>query len=300
MDRSRKLRVLMNLSLVAAVILLLAKVTAAAMTGSSAIYSDAAESIVHLIVVCFGSYAIRVAQKPADESHHYGHDKVSYLSAGFEGVMIAVAALMIFYEAAMQFIHGVSIENFGIGVTITAAAALVNLILGIALVSEGQKHGSPLLRANGQHVLTDVWSSAAVLLALALYKISGWVWWDPIAAMLAACNILRTGYRLFRESMSGLLDEADPVIEQEIRDLLDNELKRLGGSYHNLRYRHSGMTHWVEFHLVLEDSHSIRSAHELATEVEALIASKLKPEARVISHIEPKSAEQREERWEAS
>ena len=300
MDRTAKLRFLMNLSLVAAVFLLLAKVTAAAMTGSSAIYSDAAESVVHLLVVCFGSYALRVAQRPADDHHHYGHDKVSYLSAGFEGMMIAVAAMMIFYEAAMQFIHGVNIEHFGIGVTITAAAALVNLVLGMALVSGGKKHDSPLLRANGEHVLTDVWSSAAVLLALGLYKLTGWVWWDPIAAMLAACNILRTGYRMFRESMGGLLDEADPVIEQELRELLDRELNRLGASYHNLRYRHSGMTHWVEFHLVVDDSHSIRSAHELATKVEALIAAKLEPDSRVISHIEPKSAEEREESWEAS
>ena len=290
----------MNLSLVAAVFLLLAKVTAAALTGSSAIYSDAAESVVHLLVVCFGSYALRVAQRPADDSHHYGHDKVSYLSAGFEGVMIAVAAMLIFYEAAMQFIHGVKIEHLGIGIAITAAAALINLALGLALVSGGKKHGSPLLRANGEHVLTDVWSSAAVLLALILYKLTGWVWWDPIAAVIAACNILRTGCRMFRESMGGLLDEADPAIEQEIRELLDRELESLGASYHNLRYRHSGMTHWVEFHLVVDDSHSVRSAHELATKVEAKIAGKLKPEARVISHIEPKSAEEREESWEAS
>jgi len=300
MGELRNQRLLMNLSLGVALVLLVAKLTAAAMTGSSAIYSDAAESVVHVLVVCFGSYALRVAQRPADESHHYGHDKVAYLSSGFEGMMIAVAALMILYQAAMQFVHGVMIEHLGIGMIITAAAAAINLALGLALISGGKRHGSPLLRANGEHVLTDVWSSGAVLVALILYKLTDWVWWDPIAAILAALNILRTGYRLFRESMGGLLDEANPLMEQEIRELLDREVRRLGASYHNLRYRYSGMTHWVELHLVVDDSHSIRSAHELATEIESLIADKLKPAGRVISHIEPKSAEKKEESWEAS
>lgn len=300
MGRLRDQRVLMNISLLVAVVLLAAKVTAAALTGSSAIYSDAAESVVHVLVVLFGSYALRVAQRPADESHHYGHDKVAYLSSGFEGMMIAVAALMIFYQAAMQFVRGVQLENLGVGIAITASAAVINLVLGLALISGGKKHASPLLRANGEHVMTDVWSSGAVLVALLLYRLTGWVWWDPIAAMIAAANILRTGYRLFRESMGGLLDEADPRVEQDIRSLLDREMAALGVSYHNLRYRYSGMTHWVELHLVVDDSHSIRSAHELATLVESMIADSLDTASRVISHIEPKSAETREESWEAS
>ncbi len=289
---------MMNFSLAAAVVLLGAKVTAAAITGSSAIYSDAAESVVHFLAVCFAVWALRLAHKPADETHHFGHDKVAFLSAGFEGAMISAAALLIFYEAVRQMIFGVSIENLAVGAAITGAAAAINLILGLSLVALGKRTGSPLLRANGMHVLTDVWSSVAVLAALGLYKSTGWVWWDPIAAMLAALNILRIGYKLIRESLGGLLDESDPAMEKRIRDLLDMEMAKHGLSYHNLRHRHSGRTHWIEFHLVFDDHLTVGQAHEAATEIEASVAALLHPDGRVISHLEPKSAEHQEERWE--
>lgn len=289
---------LMNWSLAAAAVLLGAKVTAAVLTGSSAIYSDAAESVVHFLAVCFAVWALRLAFKPADETHHFGHDKVAFLSAGFEGAMISAAALLIFYEAIRQMIFGVNIDNLGIGVAITAAAACINLGLGLSLVAVGKRSGSPLLRANGMHVLTDVWSSAAVLVALGLIWVTDWVWWDPIAAMLAALNILRVGFRLIRESLGGLLDESDPLVEGTIRDLLDREVAARGLSYHNLRHRHSGRTHWVEFHLVFDDALSVGQAHNAATQVEASVAALLHPDGRVISHLEPKSAEHDEEDWE--
>lgn len=288
----------MNFSLVAAIVLLGAKVTAAVVTGSSAIYSDAAESVVHFLAVCFASWALRLAHKPADETHHFGHDKVSFLSAGFEGAMISAAAVLIFYEAVRQMIFGVKIENLGFGIAMTAAAAGINLVLGLSLLAVGKRSGSPLLRANGHHVLTDVWSSAAVLVALGLYKFTGWVWWDPIAAMLAALNILRVGYKLIRESLGGLLDESDPAAEKRIRDLLDGEVSDRKLSYHNFRYRHSGRTHWVEFHLVFDDDLTVGEAHVSATAIEASVAKLLYPDGRVISHLEPKSAEHDVEAWE--
>jgi cation diffusion facilitator family transporter len=289
---------LMNYSLAAAAILLGAKVTAAVLTGSSAIYSDAAESVVHFLAVCFAVWALRLAHKPADETHHFGHDKVAFLSAGFEGAMISAAAILIFYQAIRQMIYGVVIENLGIGLAITAGAAAVNLLLGYSLVAAGKRNASPLLRANGMHVLTDVWSSVAVLVALGLYHVTDWVWWDPIAAILAAVNILRVGYKLMRESLAGLLDESDPVAEMRIRELLDREVEARGLSYHNLRHRHSGRTHWVEFHLVFDDGLSVGAAHDKATEIESSVAALLHPDGRVISHLEPRSAEHDVEDWE--
>jgi len=288
----------MNLSLGVAVLLLGAKVTAAVVTGSSAVYSDAAESVVHLLAVGFAAWALRLAHKPADETHHFGHDKVAFLSAGFEGAMIAAAAVLILYEAVRQFTYGVQIDHIGFGVKITAAAALLNLVLGIILVRIGKKSGSPLLRANGMHVLTDVWSSAAVLVALALIHRTGWLWWDPIAAVLAAMNILRVGFKLIRESLGGLLDESNPLLERQICELLDQQVGERGLSYHNLRCRHSGRTHWVEFHLVFDDDLTVGQAHEAATQIEASVADLLRPDGRVISHLEPKSAEHHEESWE--
>jgi cation diffusion facilitator family transporter len=289
---------MMNLSLGAAVVLLGAKVTAAAVTGSSAVYSDAAESVVHLLAVAFATCALRLVHKPADETHHFGHDKVAFLSAGFEGAMISAAAVLILYEAVRQFIFGVTITNIGFGVWVTALAAVLNLVLGLSLVRVGRKSNSPLLKANGLHVLTDVWSSVAVLLALALIHWTGFLWWDPIAAVLAALNILWVGYRLIRESLGGLLDEADPKVEREICELLGREVASRGLSFHNFRHRHSGRTHWVEFHLVFDDDLTVGAAHHAATEVEAAVAKLLHPHGRVISHLEPKSAEHHEELWE--
>jgi cation diffusion facilitator family transporter len=288
----------MWLSLVTAGVLLAAKVIAAALTGSSAVYSDAAESVVHFLAVAFAVWALRWAHKPADEDHHYGHDKVAFLSAGFEGAMISAAALLILYEAGRQVYYGVEIHNLQLGILITAGAALLNLALGFALVAEGKRSGSPLVSANGMHVLTDVWSSVAVLIALFLYALTDWPWWDPIAATVAALNILRVGFRLLRESAGGLLDESDPAVESQIRAILDRETEARGLSHHNLRHRHSGHTHWVEFHLVFEDETCVGTAHEAATEIERAVNELLHPDGRVISHLEPRSAEHATERWE--
>lgn len=288
----------MNLSLAVAAILLAAKAFAAVVTGSSAIYSDAAESVVHVFAVAFAGWALRLSHKPADGTHHFGHDKISYISAGFEGAMISAAAALILYEAGKQFVYGVSLSNLGIGLWITSAAAALNLALGLSLVRVGRKSGSALLRANGIHVLTDVWSSLAVIAALLLIKATGWLWWDPVCAALAALNILRIGLGLIRGSLAGLLDEADPVIEQQARDLLDRETLARGLAYHNFRHRHSGLSHWVEFHLVFPDAMSVRQAHDEATAIEAAVAVIIAPDGRVITHLEPRSSEQRIESWE--
>lgn len=290
---------MIRLSLLVAVVLLVAKTVAAAVTGSSSIYSDAAESVVHLMAVGFATWALRFSRKPADESHHYGHDKVSFVSAGFEGAMISAAALLIIYEAGKQFFNGVKLENLGLGAVLTTLAMLINLALGLGLLAVGKRRGSPVIRANGQHVLTDVWTSAAVLVALALYHFTRWPWWDPLIAILAALNILRIGWRLIRESMGGLMDENDPETEAKIRGLLDGEMAKRGLAYHNFRYRHSGRTHWVEFHLVFEDELTVGEAHQEATEIEGKVAELLAPDGRVISHLEPKSVEHIEEQWEA-
>jgi len=288
----------MNASLAVAVVLLAVKVTASIVTDSSAIYSDAAESVVHMLAVAFAVWALRLSHKPADDTHHFGHDKVSFVSAGFEGAMITAAAMLIFYQAGYQCLFGVKIERIGWGAVLTGAAAVTNLLLGLALVRVGEKQGSPLVRANGLHVLTDVWSSVAVLIALGLIKLTGWVWWDPIAATLAAANICRTGFGLIRESLGGLLDASDPAMEKRIRELLEEETRSRGMSYHHLRHRHSGRMHWVEFHLVCDDGLSVGNAHELATEIEAQVAGLLQPEARVISHLEPRSVADHDEPWE--
>ena len=288
----------MSLSLWVAIVLLVVKVTAAVITGSSAIYSDAAESVTHVLAVAFAAWALRLAHKPSDDTHHFGHDKVAFVSSGFEGAMISAAALLIVYEAGRQIFTGGQIASMGLGMVLTAAATVVNLVLGTALLRVGRKRNSAVLRANGHHVLADVWTSGAVLIALALIQFTGWKWWDPIFAVLAAAKLLWTGVKLMRESFGGLMDEADLKVEKELRDCLDAECAGKGLSYHNLRHRHSGRTHWVEFHLVFPDAAGLQESHETATLMEGKVAALLGPDVRVISHLEPRSAEGVEHRWE--
>lgn len=291
---------IMLVSLVVAVLLLGLKVWAAGVTHSSALYSDAAESFVHLIAVMIAVRALQMSHKPADDDHHFGHDKAAFLSAGIEGAMISCAALFIYYEAGRQFFTGVQMENIGFGALLAGSATLVNLLLGGALLHIGKKRQSPVLRANGHHVMTDVYTSIAVLLALALVYFTKWPWWDPVIAILAATNILWTGYKLVRESLSGLMDAAEPETEAKIRTLLDALMTEHDFRYHHLRHRHSGHTHWVELHLVFADETTVHDAHEVATTVEEKICALLAPYGRIITHLEPRSAEEKDEVWEGS
>lgn len=289
----------MNASLVVGVLLLLVKIIAAAMTGSSAIYSDAAESVVNVLAAIFASYSLRLSHKPADDDHHYGHEKASYLSAGFEGAMISVAACFILYEAILKLVAGGEIAQPGLGVVLTVATTGVNAVLGWMLVRTGRKHHSLVLEANGQHILTDVWTSGGVVAGLLLVIFSGQSFWDPLAAILVAVNILFTGWSIVRKSLNGLMDAADPVTEKAIRTLLAAEANARDLDFHQLRYRYSGRTHWVEVHLAFPDDWTIDHAHATATEIEAKLHALLAPSARIITHLEPLSAVGNSEPWEA-
>lgn len=288
----------MLVSLAVSVVLLGLKVWAAEITSSSALYSDAAESIVHLIAVAIAVRALQLAHKPADQEHQFGHDKAAFLSAGFEGAMISTAALLIYYETGRSLLTGPHMEKIGIGLTLAGVATAINLVLGLILLRVGRKRQSPVLRANGQHVLSDVYTSVAVLIALALVHFTGWPWWDPIMAVLAATNILFTGIKLIKESLGGLMDAAEPATEAKIRELLDGLKTELPFRYHHLRHRHSGHTHWVELHLVFDDQTTVLDAHETATLVEEKISALLAPNGRIITHLEPRSAEEKDEIWE--
>lgn len=289
---------LMNASLVVAALLLGLKIWAAEMTKSSALFSDAAESVVHLVAVCIAVAALRLAHKPADEEHQFGHDKAAFLSAGFEGAMISTAALFIFYESGRQIFQGPKVEHLWLGSLISLVALAINFVLAILLLHTGKKTKSPVLLANGHHVMADVITSVAVLFALAMVYFTGWPWWDPIVAMLAGANILKTGIGLVRKSLSHLMDAAEPETEQRIRACLDGLMHDAAFTYHHLRHRHSGHTHWVELHIVVADDMNIQEAHEIATMVEGKVAALLEPYGRIITHLEPRSAEEHDEFWE--
>ena len=298
-DEDKLLARAIKASLWVGVVLLAVKIGAAASTGSSAIYSDAAESVVNVLAALFAAYSLQLSRKPADENHHYGHEKAAYVSAGFEGAMIAAAACFILYDAIHNLIVGAQIKRPDLGLILTAATAGVNAVLGIVLLRVGRRQGSVVVEANGQHVLTDVWTSAGVIVGLVLVMWSGNPVWDPVAAIIVALNILFTGWRIVRKSLDGLMDAADPVLERAIRDLLEKETRARQLDFHQLRYRHSGRTHWVEVHLTFPDDWRIDQAHASATEVEAALHRMLTPHARIITHLEPLSAVGQSEAWEA-
>ncbi len=256
-------------------------------TGSAAILSDAAESVVHVVAVSFAFYSMWLSQQPPDKGHPYGHDKVGFFSAGFEGVMITLAALFIIVESVRKWRAGLRLERLDTGTLIVAAAALVNLALGLFLLWQGKRHRSLILVANGKHVLTDVWTSFGVVVGLVLVLLTGWLPFDPIFAIFVASNILWTGGKLIRQSVGGLMDEADPQLDQLIRGTLDRETAARGLAYHELRYRNSGTSVWVEVHLLFPTGVPVERAHATATAIEEALADALPVASRVLTHLEP-------------
>lgn len=276
----------MRISLFIGLAMFVMKITAYIITGSAAILSDAAESIVHIVAVGFAYYSLHLSYKPADDSHLYGHAKISFFSAGFEGAMIVIAALYIIYESIAKWIQGLYLENLGLGTAITAAATVINGALGWYLVYIGRKKKSIVLEANGKHVLTDSWTSLGVLVGLAFTMITGWLPWDPIFAILVAINILVSGFGLIKSSITGLMDSADPEFHRKLIAILDTETEKRKLEYHNVRHRNMGDLYWVELHLLFPVDTPIQQAHKLATEVEDSIKAGLDAGVYITSHLE--------------
>jgi cation diffusion facilitator family transporter len=276
----------MALSLAIGLLMFVMKVGAYLLTGSAAILSDAAESVVHVAAVIFAAYSLRLSYKPPDESHLYGHAKISYFSAGFEGAMIILAALYIIYESVHKWLIGLNLENLGFGVVLTAAAVVINGALGAYLVWLGRRKNSIILQANGKHVLTDCWTSLAVLVGLGLVLVTKWLPFDPICGIIMAANILISGIGLIKSAAGGLMDKADPETQKQLSDILTRESEKCGLTYHDLRHRNLGDAHRVVVHLVFPTDTLLAQAHREATRIEQLIQESLKPRAYVTTHLE--------------
>lgn len=276
----------MTLSLAVGVLMLAMKAVAFLITDSAAILSDAAESVVHLAAVSFAFFSLRLSWKPADELHPYGHAKISFFSAGFEGGMILLAALFIIYESLRKWITGLELEHLGLGTGLTLLAMVINGALGGFLVWTGKKHRSLILIANGKHVLTDCWTSLGVVAGLCLTLATGWLPWDPIAAIAVALNIIYSALTLIRTSFRGLMDAADPDVERQLVTLLDRETRAHGIRYHDLRHRSLGSRYWVEVHLLFSQTTPIGTAHRVATAIENTVAASFQPAAYVTTHLE--------------
>lgn len=290
---SRIVRRAMVISLVVGVFMFFGKGLAYWLTGSVAILSDAAESVVHLAAVGFAAYSVWVSERPADRTHLYGHEKVGYFSAGFEGALIAIAGLYIISSAVHKWIVGLALENLSAGAAIVAAAAALNGLLGAYLVRTGRRYDSLIVRANGIHVLTDCWTSVGVIAALVAVHFSGFLWLDPAIAILVASNIVWSGGKLVRQSVRGLMDEVDPEVDEAVRRVLDRWSEGEECQYHGLRHRRALNTTWIEVHLLLPDNWSLTRAHASATALESQISTALPGRVVLTTHLEPR--EQHEE-----
>ncbi len=282
----REAQFAMRLSLFVGVLMLAGKMTAFLVTDSSAVFSDAAESVVHVAAVAFALFSLWLSTRPAIPQFRYGFERINFFSAGFEGAMIVLAAGSILYTTTVKWRRGLALENLSHGVLLIVAAGVLNAGLGWYLLRMGRRNHSLILEADGKHVLADSWTSFGVVAGLALVILTGWKPFDPLIAYAVAVNILWTGGRLMWRSMKGLLDYSDPRVGRQIRARLDELCQSLGIEYHGVRFRTTGYRQIVEVHLLFPDAMKLGDAHRLATIVEERLANDLEMPAEVITHLE--------------
>ena len=257
------------ISLIVGVSMFIFKIGAYLITGSAAIFSDAAESVVHVMATTMALYSIILSSRPADESHPYGHGNVEYFSVGIEGLLIAIAAIFIIYESVEAIILGPELKQLGIGAIVITFAALINLLLGNFLIKTGKKTNSLTLIADGKHVLTDSITSFGVIVAVVLVIITDIQILDPIIAIIIALNILFTGYKLIRESIGGLMNEVKPETLNKLSEKLISIKKDYWIDIHELRFWQSGDKVFIDFHLILPYYFNIKQTHEEENMIEA-------------------------------
>lgn len=262
------------------------KTTAYFLTGSVGLLSDALESLVNLAGALMALAMLTVAARPADEDHAYGHSKAEYFSSGLEGGLILIAALSIIYAAIPRLIEPQPLEQVGLGLGVSVAASVINLVTALYLLRAGKKYNSITLQANAQHLLTDVWTSVGVLVGVGLVVLTGWQRLDPIVAMLVAGNIIWHGWRIVRESVLGLMDTALSAGELEILKNTLTPYMQNGVQYHALRTRQSGARKFASLHVLVPDTWTVQRGHHLLEKIEADIRRAL-PGITVFTHLEP-------------
>ena len=277
----------MWLSLAASVTTVVLKYVAYLLTDSVGLLSDAIESIVNVVAAIIALLALRAAAKPADDTHHFGRGKAEYLSSGIEGFMIFAAATAILVTAIPRLWERPPLEDLGVGLLVTSVATVINLAVGFLLLQTGRKHRSATLRADGHHLLTDVWTSIGVIVGVLLVMLTGWEILDPLIAIGVAINIMVVGFRLIREALRGLLDVSLP---KEITDQIVEVLGRHavdGVTFHGLQTRESGRDRFMSIHMLVPGEWTVQRAHDASEEVEDELCTTV-ADLTVITHVEPR------------
>jgi cation diffusion facilitator family transporter len=286
MSSKRRVATLALWSIPVALAVMALKFAAWWITDSVALYSDALESIVNVIAAIFALWAIRVSHLPADDNHPFGHHKAEYLSAVVEGALIIVAALLICREAFFALQSPMSIERPWPGLAVNAAAGALNAIWAWMLIRAGRQERSPALGADGRHILTDVWTSAGVIVGLVAAVATGWTVLDPLLAIAVAINILYQGWHVIGSSVQGLMDVGvDAEQSMRIRGIIS---ANAGGAIevHDLKTRIAGRATFIEFHLVVDAAMSVGDSHVICDRIEEALRAEI-PSVRVVIHVEP-------------
>lgn len=280
----------MSVSLLVSFLMLVGKLSAAYLTGSTAILSDAAESVIHLFATGFAGFSLWYAATPPDSDHPYGHGKIAYFASAVEGTLIFLAAGVIAWTAARDLVRGAAFEQLDVGLYLLGALTLINLALGWYLIRTGRRTNSLVLVSNGQHVMTDMWTSLGVIGGVGLVWLTGIRWLDPVVGLLVAGNILWTATSLLRRSVYGLMDEADPEATQALLDELAGAVEddTIAG-FHQVRHRRSGDQVWVEYHLMFPGEMPIHDAHARSHAVEEQVDALFPDDdVHVTAHLEPR------------
>lgn len=284
--RHSRLVRLVYLSIAAAVATIALKTTAWLMTDSVGLLSDAAESVVNLVAALFALIVVQWAARPADEEHAYGHEKADYFAAGVEGGLILIAALTIIASAVSRLMNPVELSQIGPGVVVALVASVINFGVARLMISAGREENSATVLADGKHLMTDVWTSIGVVLAVVAVVATGWERLDPIIALLVALNIVRIGISLLRASTGGLMDRAlSPEELQQVETVLDSH-RGENVDFHALRTRRAGNRAFVSLHVLVPGAWSVQQGHDLVEQLERDLRAAYSP-MTVFTHLEP-------------
>jgi cation diffusion facilitator family transporter len=285
-EQRRSLRRYAVISILAALATIGLKGWAYAVTGSVGLLSDAFESLVNLAAAVVALLALTAAARPEDEDHRYGHSKAEYFSSGFEGALIMLAAASILYASVRRLLSPRPIEQLTLGVGISVAASVINLLVARVLFRAARRHQSITLEADAHHLMTDVWTSLGVIIGIWAASATGWQRLDPIVAIGVALNIVYTGVSILRRSLMGLLDTAIPdELQRGVTDILARHTSG-GVRFHALRTRQAGAWRFIDFHVLVPGNWSVKRGHDLLERLEEEVRAAV-PNSTVFTHLEP-------------
>ncbi len=274
------------LSLATSIVTIILKFMAYYLTGSVGLLSDAVEALVNIAAALVALAVLTYAQAAPDREHNFGHEKAQYFSSGIEGALIFVAAGGIVWSAIPRLMHPQPIEQVSLGLGLSVLAALANVWCAWVMLGAARAHRSITLEADARHLLTDVWTTAGVLIGVLLVQWSGWLRLDAIVALAVAIQILWTGWHLMARSFEGLMDRAVPEADRDAIVAVLEELRHQGGDYHALRTRMAGAKSFVDVHVLLPGGMTIQEGHDLVERLENDIRARL-PHVEVLTHMEP-------------